>query len=68
MTRSEFETRRDEINSRMDDIRDRHTLQEEKYNAKMENGNVSKIGKFIHGLCGILFAFTEDANKRINKM
>jgi hypothetical protein len=68
MTREEFESRRNEMNSRMEGFREEQHQRDERYKEKLENGNVSGIEKFFHGVSKLIFALNESANKQINKM
>lgn len=68
MTRDEFESRRSEMNSRMNDLREGQKQRDEQYNEKLKNRNISGVEKFFHGLSKLILALAESANNQINKM
>lgn len=68
MTREEFESKRDELNLKNDELQSGKKNRDNAYNEKLNSGNASGVDKFIHGLGNFLTKFIDEGMKHINKL
>ncbi len=68
MTREEFESKRDKLNLKNDELQNGKEAKDNAYNEKLNSGNASGIDKFIHGLGNFLTKFIDEGMKHINKL
>ncbi|HBB15377.1 MAG TPA: hypothetical protein DCZ76_14050 [Treponema sp.] len=67
MTREEFESRRADYQSRVNDMNAQQSIRDEEYQEKLESGEVSGFDKLCHGIGKFLQGCVNQASKVMDR-
>ena len=68
MTQDEFDSKRDDIRSRVNDLNGQQAARDEAYKQKCKSGEVSGFEKVCHGLGKILQGLVNAGSKMMDRM